>query len=59
MTWRLQFGDGVPALDLYWTTREAAVAWALRYIDARIVDSAEDLTAGAPTVYIEQVRRTA
>jgi hypothetical protein len=34
-------------------SREAAVAWILRYLDARIVDTGADLSALAPTCFVE------
>jgi hypothetical protein len=37
------------------SSREAAVAWVLRYLDARIVDTAADLSFVEPTCFIELV----
>ena len=34
-------------------SREAAVAWVLRYLDARIVDTAAELSAAEPTCFVE------
>jgi hypothetical protein len=38
-----------------WGTREEAVAYALRWIDAKIVDSMAELSAAEPTIFIEAV----
>lgn len=37
------------------SSREAAVAWVLRYLDARIVYTAADLSFVEPTCFIELV----
>lgn len=36
-----------------WTSREAAVAWILRSMSALIVDTAVELSATVPTVWVE------
>jgi len=37
-------------------TREAAVAWVLHYLDARIVKNASDLSTLEPTCFIQEIR---
>ena len=36
-------------------TREAAAAWVLHYLDARIVDKASDLSTLEPTCFIHEI----
>lgn len=36
-------------------SREVAVAWVIRYLDARIVSSADQLSTTEPTCFIEEI----
>ena len=36
-------------------SREAGVAWVLRYVDATIVSSADQLSTTSPTCFIEEI----
>jgi len=36
-------------------TREAGVAWVLRYVDAKIVSSVDQLSTTEPTCFIEEI----
>ncbi len=38
-----------------WESREAAVAYVMRYIDARIVSSMDQLSQNEPTCFIEAI----
>lgn len=44
-----------PGSDEKFDTREAAAAWVLHYIDARIVDKASDLSTLEPTCFIHEI----
>jgi len=47
--------EGDEAWARRWDSREAAVAHVMRFIDAQIVSSPDQLSINAPTCYIEEL----